>query len=227
LDGSWTAGTGGSLREALRAIEVFAGDDLPSFDPGDTPAAPEDLFASWLREAIDAGVREPHAMTLSTVDAEGHPAARMLILKNLDASGWQFAVHALSPKGRDLAGHPWASLTFYWSQQARQVRVSGPVAAQAAGPSAADFLARSPAARAEALLGEQSRPLTDLAVRDLATKESLARVEGDPGLVAPAWTLYGLRAERVEFWQGDPGRNHTRLNYRRDRDGWLKELLWP
>ncbi|MCF3964702.1 pyridoxine/pyridoxamine 5'-phosphate oxidase [Streptomyces fuscigenes] len=217
----------GSLRELLRGIEVFAGDDLPGFDPADTPPAPDALFVVWLRAALAAGVREPHAMTLSTVDADGRPDARVLIVKNVDAESWQFAVHADSPKGRELAAHGSAALTFYWPRQARQVRVRGPVSAEPAERGAADFLARSPEARAEALLGTQSRPLSDLAERDRRTKESLARVEREPDLVAPAWTLYGLRAEQVEFWQGDKGRRHTRLVYLREADGWRKQLLWP
>ncbi|WP_329457658.1 pyridoxine/pyridoxamine 5'-phosphate oxidase [Streptomyces sp. NBC_01497] len=217
----------GSMREVLRGIEVFAGDDLPAFDPADAPYSPEELFVTWFRSAVHAGVREPHAMTLSTVDAEGRPDARVLILKNVDAEGWQFAVHADSPKGRELAAHGWAALTFYWSPQARQVRVRGPVVAEPAESAAADFLARSPEARAEALLGTQSRPLADLGERDLRTKESLARVERDPDLVAASWTLYGLRAEQVEFWQGDKLRRHTRLSYSREAGGWRKQLLWP
>jgi pyridoxamine 5'-phosphate oxidase len=217
----------GGMREVLRGIEVFAGDGLPAFDPADTPSAPDALFVTWFHEAVAAGVREPHAMTLSTVDAEGRPDARVLILKNVDAECWQFAVHADSPKGRELAANGRAALTFYWPAQARQVRVRGPVVAEPADRGAADFLARSPEARAEALLGTQSRPLGDLGERDLRTKESLARVERDPGLVAEAWTLYGLRAEQVEFWQGDRGRRHTRLAYLREADGWRKQLLWP
>ncbi|MCA1221423.1 pyridoxine/pyridoxamine 5'-phosphate oxidase [Streptomyces sp. 8L] len=221
------AGEHGGLREVLRGIEVFAGDDLPVFDPTDTPSAPDELFVTWLRAAMAAGVREPHAMTLSTVDPDGNPDARVLIVKNVDAGSWQFAVHADSPKGRHLAAHSRAALTFYWSTQARQIRVRGPVVAEPADRSAADFLARSPEARAEALLGTQSRPLAHLAERDLRTKESLTRVEREPGLVAAEWTLYGLRAQEVEFWQGDKLRRHTRLAYLREAGGWRKQLLWP
>ncbi|QIQ07111.1 pyridoxal 5'-phosphate synthase [Streptomyces liangshanensis] len=210
----------------MRALDVFAG-ELPSFEPHTAPSDPEPLFVDWLFEAVDVGVREPHAMTLSTVDPEGNPDARVLILKNVDADGWQFAVHAASPKGRDLAAHGRAALTFYWPQLARQVRVRGPVTAEPAERSAADFLARSPEARAEALLGFQSRPLTDLAARDAATAASLERVEREPGLVTPEWTLYSLRAEQVEFWQGDQQRNHTRLQYARQGKVWAKQLLWP
>jgi pyridoxamine 5'-phosphate oxidase len=105
--------------------------------------------------------------------------------------------------------------------------VRGPVVADGAERSAADFLARGPGARAEALLGRQSSPLTDLAVRDAAVRQSLARVEREPDLVAPGWTLYSVRPQTVEFWQGDGQRNHTRLNYRVTEAGWVRELLWP
>jgi pyridoxamine 5'-phosphate oxidase len=110
--------------------------------------------------------------------------------------------------------------------------VHGPVAAAPADAAAADFLARSPGARAEALLGLQSTTLPDLATRDRRAKESLVRVERDPGLVTPAWTLYALDAREVEFWQGDRDRRHTRLVYRRGAGGpggagWDKDLLWP
>jgi pyridoxamine 5'-phosphate oxidase len=151
----------GGVREMLRAIPVFAG-ELPEFDVEAAPERPEELFLSWLHEALDAGVREPHAMTLSTVDEQGVPSARVLILKNVDADGWQFAVHADSPKGRELAGRAAAALTFYWPAQARQIRVKGPVTPAPAEQSAADFLARSLPARAKATLGRQSTPLATL-----------------------------------------------------------------
>ncbi|MFF3562759.1 pyridoxal 5'-phosphate synthase [Streptomyces sp. NPDC002574] len=213
-------------RELLRSIEVFAG-DLPGFDPAAAPEDPVALFTEWLLAAVRAGVREPHAMTLSTVDADGNPAARVLILKDVGERGWQFASDAGSAKGRDLAARPRAALTFYWPALARQVRVRGPVAPEGPERSAADFLARGPGARAEALLGRQSQPLADLAERDAAVRESSARLARTPGLVAPGWTLYALRPVSVEFWQGDKERRHTRLVYRAGDQGWTRQLLWP
>ncbi|MEU6255744.1 pyridoxine 5'-phosphate oxidase C-terminal domain-containing protein [Streptomyces sp. NPDC047043] len=103
----------------------------------------------------------------------------------------------------------------------------GPVVAAAPQDSAADFLARGVGARAETLLGRQSQPLTDLAERDAAVKESLVRLEAEPGLVAPGWTLHSVRPESVDFWQGDKERLHTRLVYLREEAGWRKQLLWP
>ncbi|MFJ4966666.1 pyridoxal 5'-phosphate synthase [Streptomyces sp. NPDC088729] len=216
----------GDVRAWLRGLDVFAG-PLPSFDPEESPDDPVELFVTWLERAVQDGVPEPHAMTLSTVDAEGRPWARVLILKNLDAAGWQFAVHGLSPKGRQLADRPQAALTFHWPRQGRQVRVRGPVTAEPAERSAEDFLARSPGARAEALLGRQSGPVGDLAERDAAMARSLGRVEREPGLVAEEWTLYTLAPVEVEFWQADPGRNHTRLSFARTPTGWERRLLWP
>lgn len=214
------------LRELLRGTEVFSG-ELPTFDPTGLPADPHELFSEWLLAAVRDGVREPHAMTLSTVDAAGDPDARVLILKNVSPQGWEFASDAGGRKGRQLAAHPVAALTFYWPPLARQVRVRGRVEPAGEADSAADFLARSPAARAEALLGRQSAPLGDLAERDAAVRESAGRVARDPGLVSPSWTLYVLRAERVEFWQGDRDRRHVRVDYVREGDGWERGLLWP
>ncbi len=214
------------MRAYLRAFKVFTG-DLPEFDPEAVPATPEALFVEWLYAAVEAGVREPHAMTLSTLGTDGMPAGRVLVLKNIDEEGWQFAVHGESPKGQDLIAHPAAALTFYWSEQARQIRVRGPVRAESAERSAQDFLARPPGSRAEALLGRQSQTLASRDDLELAAKQSRERVDAEPDLVAKEWTLYTLRAETVEFWQGDAERKHTRVKYRRASEGWSRELLWP
>ncbi|WP_327293454.1 pyridoxine/pyridoxamine 5'-phosphate oxidase [Streptomyces sp. NBC_01198] len=214
------------LRELLRGLDVFSG-DLPEFDLDALPADPRELFLDWLLDAVRAGVREPHAMTLSTLGADGDPSARVLIVKDVSPDGWHFAADAGSPKGRELAGHPAAALTFYWSPLARQVRVRGRVTAGAGDTGAADFLARSPGARAEALLGRQSTPLPDLATRDAAVRAAAARIAREPGRVAPGWTLYTLRPDSVEFWQGDRDRRHTRVDYTRTDDGWKRGLLWP
>lgn len=214
------------IRECLRGLAVFAG-ELPTFDAARAPERPETLFVDWLTAAIDAGVREPHAMTLSTIGADGVPSARVLILKNVDEHGWQFAVHAASPKGRDLSRHPAAALTFYWPAQARQIRVRGPVSPAPADRSAADFLARPAGSRAEASLGRQSQPLADRDTLDRAVEQARDRIANDPGFVTPEWTLHTLAADQVEFWQGDQQRKHTRLRYARGESGWVRELLWP
>ncbi|MFI6048756.1 pyridoxal 5'-phosphate synthase [Streptomyces violascens] len=216
---------GSTVREWLRGIEVFTG-PLPEPAPEQAPADPVRLFLDWLSEAVTAGLRDPHAMTLSTVDEAGDPDARVLILKGVDASGWQFAGHGFSPKGRQLAVHPRAALTFYWPEHGRQARLRGPVTPGSAQDNAADFLGRSPTARAESLLARQSQYLGDTAERDQALEKSLALVESEPSLVDSAWTLYTLAPTEVEFWQAAKSRVHTRLRYERTDNGWERFQLW-
>ena len=217
-----------SVRQWLRSIEVFTG-ELAQFDPEAVPDDPIGLFLDWLRDAIAAGAPDPHSMTLSTVDEDGRPDARVLILKNVDAHGWQLGANLASPKGRQLTARSYAALTFYWPSLGRQVRVRGAVIAQSPEQSAADLLARSPSARAEALLGRQSSHLDSLETRDAELKASLARVEADPELVTPLWRLYTVAAAEIEFWQAAKDRKHNRVRYERERgDGsWQRHLLWP
>ncbi|WP_133852333.1 pyridoxine/pyridoxamine 5'-phosphate oxidase [Labedaea rhizosphaerae] len=211
---------------SLRRLPSLAG-PLPSFDPGSAPPDPDALFDRWLADAIAAGVVEPHAMTLSTVDPAGRPSARVLILKYLRDGHWAFASGSASRKGKELANTPWAALTFYWSALGRQVRVRGPVEIADAAESAADFLARSPGARGGGLIGNQSEPLASLAERDRVLDEASARACADPDLVAADWTVYWVVADEVEFWQGDERRRHVRLQYTRATGGWHRQLLWP
>lgn len=213
------------LRTRLRAVPTLTGTP-PSWDPALAPETPHPLFVEWLLTAIDEQVPEPCAMTLSTVRADGRPNGRVLILKNVTDDGWQFASTSTSRKGDELATSPYAALTFYWIPLGRQVRVLGTVSAAGADETADDFLRRPEAARAEALVGRQSAVLEDPADIEVAVKEQAERIAAEPGLVAPNWTLYTVRAEEVEFWQADPDRRHTRLRYRLD-DVWTKELLWP
>jgi len=136
------------LRTRLRTVPTLTGRP-PAFDPADAPADPQELFVDWLLTAIDTGVPEPCAATLSTVDDAGRPTGRILILKNVDERGWQFASSAGSRKGRELATHPQAALTFYWVPLGRQVRITGTAAPADPAESRADFLARPASARTE------------------------------------------------------------------------------
>lgn len=211
---------------SLRRLPSLAG-PLPPFDPRVAPPDPDTLFDHWLADAIDAGVVEPHAMTLSTVDPTGRPSARVLILKYLADGHWAFASGSGSRKGKELANTPWAALTFYWPALGRLVRVRGPIDVADTAESAADFLARSPGARGGGLIGNQSEPLASLAERDRVLDEATARAAAEPELVAAEWTVYRVVADEVEFWQGDEQRRHLRLQYTRSPQGWTRHLLWP
>jgi pyridoxamine 5'-phosphate oxidase len=215
-----------TIRDLLRNLPVFDR-PLPDFDTGTVPGEPVSLFVSWLGEAIDAKVIEPHVMTLSTVDAQGRPDSRALILKDVTDGNWQFATSATSAKGADLAADPQAALSFYWREQGRQVRVRGRVSIADRATRDADFLARSDAARIASLVGRQSAVLGDPAELAREMEAARQRLADDPQLVAPDHTVYVLTPNEVEFWQGDHRRQHIRLRYRRSGPGWVTERLWP
>jgi len=204
-------------RATLRGLPVFR-DDLPTFDAGSAPSNPLELFDEWMSRAIDAGVEQPHAMTLATAA----PAARTVILKNLDARGFWFASSSDSPKGRELDADPRAALLFYWRELGRQVRVVGTVERGSPEESAADFLERGVHARAGVIAGHQSEPVS-AAERDVDA--ALERAES--GEVSADWIAYVLRPETIEFWQASTTREHTRLRYKRLETGWTTDILVP
>ncbi|ORB01410.1 pyridoxamine 5'-phosphate oxidase [Mycolicibacter minnesotensis] len=221
----------GSLRTLLRGLPVLVG-AAPEFDPDHAPDDPVELFVQWLLYAVEFGVTEPHAMTLSTVGtaagvAGPRPSARVLILKDVDALGWHFGISSASRKGADLARNPAVALTFYWPALGRQVRVDGIAVADPPPVTAEDFLARSEGARAMVLTGRQSEPYSDPDEISEALAKAHLELEHSPSLVPVEWTSYAVRADSVEFWQSDAERRHRRLRYERDGDRWSTTLLWP
>ncbi|WP_312180798.1 pyridoxamine 5'-phosphate oxidase family protein [Arthrobacter sp.] len=126
------------FRRKLRALPDFPA-ELPDFDPAAAPADPAELFRLWLDEALAAGVPQPHAFSLATADTAGSPSSRMLILKDIDDDGWQFATARTSRKGRELAANPRAAMNFFWQALGRQVRVAGSVVPLSDEASAADW----------------------------------------------------------------------------------------
>ena len=205
---------------------MFAG-HLRDFDTDALPDDPVELFGSWLRDAVEDGVPEPHAMTLSTSDMAGDPDARTLILKDLDEQGWWFATSAESVKGIQLTTHPAAALTFYWPLVARQVRVRGSVLTGPAELSATDFRSRGAGARAVALASRESQPLASRASCAQAVADAERQLTANPDLASPSWQVYAVAARTVEFWQADKDRQHIRVQYRHGQDSWTCTLLWP
>ncbi|MFD4141959.1 pyridoxal 5'-phosphate synthase [Streptomyces sp. NPDC058572] len=215
-----------SFRTLLRTQRVWD-ISLPAFDPATAPGAPLPLFHRWFAEAVAAGQTEPHTMTLATVDDQGRPDIRTLMLHDADEHGWHFASHSTSTKGRQLAALPEAALGFYWAAQGRQIRLRGPVVTASSTESQADLHARSTGALAAALTGRQSDVLGSLDELAQVSHAAWERAQAEPAAPVPTWTLYVLRPREVEFFQGEARRQHVRLRYRRDADSWVRELLWP
>ena len=220
---------GTDLHELLTSLRVWDPEvtDLPPFDTEQAPGDPLVLFTAWFAEAVAAGEREPHTMTLATTDAEGLPDARIVMLHGADADGWSFATHATSRKGRQLAGRPYAALTFYWPALGRQVRIRGPVTSAPSEEAQADLHARSTGALAAALTGRQSEVLSSTEELASVSRAAWEQARQNPTAKSPTWTLYRLRPDEAEFFQGDAARRHVRLRYRRADEGWVRELLWP
>ncbi|QNP72063.1 pyridoxal 5'-phosphate synthase [Streptomyces roseirectus] len=218
------------LPRLLRTLRVWAPEatSLPPFDPDAAPDTPLPLFERWFTEAVAAGEREPHTVSLATADEDGAPDVRIVMLHGADEDhGWSFASHSTSRKGRQLAVRPQAALAFYWPSLGRQVRVRGRVTTAPDTESQADLHARSTGALAAALTGRQSQVLSSVGELAAASEEAWERAVRDPDAPAPTWTLYRLTPDAVEFFQGDERRRHVRLEYRRARGSWEKALLWP
>jgi pyridoxamine 5'-phosphate oxidase len=168
------------------------------------------------------------AMTLATVDKEGRPSARVVLLKGVDDRGFVFFTNYDSRKGRDLAGNPQAALVFYWSHQVRQVCVSGEVTRLTPAESDAYFKTRPRGSQLEAWASQQSAVVPDRATLEARWKQLEAQYAGEEVPRPPFWGGYRLAPARIEFWQGRPNRLHDRFRYTRQPDQtWRIERLSP
>lgn len=211
------------LRDRLRRLpQVDA--EFPYFDTDAAPDEPIALLLEWLEAAIEGGVLQPHAMTLATATADGHPSARTLLLKDVDATSVWFSSLSSGPKGVELAENPEAALVLFWREQGRQIRLVGTVEEGPRSVSEQDFLQRRPSARARVIAGRQSEPVEDFE-RHLRIGQN--RLDADPDFVPADWVAYRLTPWSVEFWQAERAREQVRLRYLREADGWVKHLLWP
>jgi len=188
-------------------------------------ASPFDQFARWFNDALAAGVAEPNAMTLATVNAQGQPSARTVLVKGYDQTGFTFFTNYESRKGQDLAGNDRAALLFFWQPLERQVRIEGRVEKVTAEESDAYYASRPVGSRLGAWASEQSRPTTreDLQAREAAFAEKFGQSPPRP----EHWGGYRVRPDAFEFWQGRPSRLHDRLAYQAHADGWHIIRLAP
>jgi pyridoxamine 5'-phosphate oxidase len=170
---------------------------------------------------------EPTAFSLATVDANGQPAVRILLLKGVDERGFVFFTNHESRKGRELLAHPQAAMCFHWQPLERQVRVEGLTRVVSAEEADAYFVTRARGSQIGAWASLQSEPMEhaeDLPSRVAATE---ARFEGGPVPRPPHWSGFRLVPHRIEFWHSMPSRLHERHVYHREPDGWRREVLYP
>jgi pyridoxamine 5'-phosphate oxidase len=219
--------TRADFRAVIDPARLRAEYETRGLDAADVDPDPVVQFRRWFDEAAASAIVEPHAMTLSTVDAAGRPQARVVLLRGLDERGFAFYTNRESAKGHELADAPHAALTFAWLPLHRQVRVTGPVTELPDAASDAYFALRPRGAQIGAWASAQSAVLPDRAALD----EAVARVRegfGDGDIPRPPhWGGYAVKPEVVELWQGRPNRLHDRLRYRRDGGRWVVERLAP
>lgn len=193
------------------------------------PPEPLTLFDDWLNEAEAKEVNDHNAMALATVDSDGMPSLRMVLLKGVDERGFVFYTNFESRKGEQLLAQPKAALLFHWKSLRRQVRVEGPVT-RVTDAEADDYFASRPRqSQIGAWASQQSRPLESRFVLEkrvarFAAKHAIGTVPRPPH-----WSGFRVAPQRIEFWQDGAFRLHDRLVYHREDEsgGWRTERLYP
>jgi pyridoxamine 5'-phosphate oxidase len=198
---------------------------------GDFTAAenPFALFAEWFAEANGSEPNDPNAMALATVDADGLPDVRMVLMKGYDTDGFVFYSHVASQKGRELAANPKAALLFHWKSLRRQVRIRGAVTPVTEAEADAYFASRPKQAQIGAWASKQSQPLEsrfafEQAIAKVAARHLVGDVPRPPG-----WSGWRITPSRMEFWHDRPFRLHDRIEFGRENPTapWTKTRLYP
>lgn len=209
-----------SPREETYAVDQDQGEVFTIDDPFA-------LFAEWLALAGEKEPNDPNAMALATVDENGLPDVRMVLLKDIDACGLTFYTNTQSAKGRQLGANPKAAIVFHWKSIRRQVRFRGDI--EPVSPEEADayFATRARGARIGAHASAQSRPLESKFALEKQVAAKTAKF-GLGDIPRPDhWSGYRLLPRFVEFWVNRPFRLHERLSYERKEGGWTKQRLYP
>ena len=191
-------------------------------------ACPVKQFEHWLEQSVKAGMEDPTAMVLATVDAQGMPSQRIVLLKGLSHGGFVFYTNYGSAKAEHIAGEPRVSLLFPWNELDRQVIIGGRAEKMSMAESASYFITRPRESQIAAWASRQSRPISTRALLENEVEKLKAKFGRGEIPVPDFWGGYRVVPERIEFWQGGEHRLHDRFLYTLQPDGgWHTEQLQP
>jgi pyridoxamine 5'-phosphate oxidase len=185
------------------------------------------LFQDWLAEAIAAGVKEPTAMSVATVDASGRPDVRMVLLKGVDERGFVFYTNLGSAKAKALKHEPRVALCFYWEALDKQVRIRGPVERVSDEEADTYFASRPRLSQIGAWASKQSQPMRGYFELEAEVAKVALRFGVNEIPRPDFWSGFRVLPEEVEFWKQKPFRRHERILYRHASDGWHTQWLYP
>ena len=188
---------------------------------------PFEQFSLWMDQALEAGIIDPTAMSVATVDPEGKPWQRMVLLKGFDERGFVFYTNLGSRKASDITSNPQVSLQFPWLQLDRQVIVGGMAERLADNENSDYFKSRPISSQLAAWASEQSSPIASREVLEAQFNAVQQRFESGEVPLPEFWGGYRIVPREFEFWQGGENRLHDRFSFQRDGDSWIISRLSP
>lgn len=193
----------------------------------DMSTCPFEQFERWIEPIIASQKPDPTAMVLSTVDAEGHPDSRVVLLKDLIDGQFYFYTNYQSAKSLEIHSEPYVALNFYWPELARQIRIRGSAKQITAEQSALYFSSRPLLSQLAALASHQSSEIPNREVLEERFNRLASEYQQAPPQRPPFWGGYSVAAEEIEFWQGRDNRLHDRIQYRLKNNQWKIRRLAP
>ncbi len=217
------------MKSTLKDIEQlrrdYSGEEL---NESNVERDPLRQFQRWMEGALNAGVPDPHAMTLATVSAEGKPSARIVLLRAISEGEFTFYTNYESRKGGEVAGNPNVALVFFWLELDRQIRVEGQISTVGEAESDRYFASRPRGSQIAAWASKQSGVISGREELERKFREMEARFSGKLVPRPENWGGMKVRANKIEFWQGRPSRLHDRILYTLQSDGsWAISRLAP
>ncbi|MFN3719596.1 MAG: pyridoxamine 5'-phosphate oxidase [Rhizobium rhizophilum] len=185
------------------------------------------LFATWLKDAEASEINDPNAVALATVDADGLPNVRMVLLKGFDVRGFVFYTNFESQKGQEILGQKKAAMCFHWKSLRRQIRLRGEVEVVSDAEADEYYQSRPLGSRIGAWASKQSRPLEGRFALEKAVAEYTAKYALGNVPRPPHWSGFRIIPSSIEFWHDRKFRLHDRIEFRRDGDGWSKVRMYP